>query len=85
MKWVMGVLGKNVKTATRNICKNALCLMERRRGLYRNNLSNRSYENKRNVKKVEKALEYERRSCEMKVMDKIVEDLEDAIKREQSI
>ena len=50
------VLGKKVRTAARNISEKALCLIESRRGLYKNNLSDTSYENKRNVKKVEKAL-----------------------------
>jgi len=35
-----GVLGKKVKTAARNISKKALCLMERRKGLYNNCLKN---------------------------------------------
>jgi hypothetical protein len=51
-----GVLGKSAKTATRNISEKALGLIESRRGLYKNYLSDRSYENKRNAKKVEKAL-----------------------------
>ena len=45
--------------------------------MYKNYLSDRSYENKRNVKKVEKALKYELRRCEVAAMDKIAEDLED--------
>ena len=49
-----GVLGKKVRSADRNISEKALCLIERGRGLYKNYLSERSYENKRNVKKVEK-------------------------------
>ena len=72
-----GVLGKKVRTAARNISEKALCLIEKRRGLYKNYLSNRSYEIKRNVKKVEKALEYELRRCEVEAMDKIAKDLED--------
>ena len=44
-----GVLGKKVKTAARNICEKALCLMEERRCFYKDYLSNRSYENKRNL------------------------------------
>ena len=76
-----GVLGKSVKTATRNISEKALCLIESRRGLYKKYLSNRSYDNKRNVKKVEKALKYELRRCEAENMDKIAEDLEDAARR----
>jgi len=39
-------------------------------GLYRNYLSDRSFENKRNVKKFEKALEYELRRCEVEAMEK---------------
>ena len=53
-----GVLGKKVRTAARNISEKALCLIERRRGLYKNYQSDRSYENKRNVKELEKALKY---------------------------
>ena len=79
-----GVLGKSAKTATRNISEKALGLIESRRGLYKNYLSDRSYENKRNVKKVEKALKYELRRCEMEAMDKIAEDLEDAARRHNS-
>ena len=79
-----GVLGKSAKTATRNISGKALGLIESRRGLYKNYLSDRSYENKRNVKKVEKALKYELRRCEMEAMDKIAEDLEDAARRHNS-
>ena len=52
--------------------------MESRSGLYKNYLSDRSYENKRNVKKVEKALKCKLRRCEVETMDKIAEDLEDA-------
>ena len=79
-----GVLGKTVKTTTRNINEKALCLIESRRGLYKNYLSDRSYENKRNVKKVEKALKYELRRCEVEAMDKIAEDLEDVARRHNS-
>ena len=78
------VLGKSAKTATRNINERALGLIESRRGLYKNYLSDRSYENKRNVKKVEKALKYELRRCEVEAMDKIAEDLEDADRRHNS-
>ena len=58
--------------------------MERRRGLYKNYLSDSSYENKRNVKKMEKASKYEPRWCEVEAMDKITEDLEDASRRHNS-
>ena len=79
-----GVLGKSVKTATRNISEKALGLIESRRFLYKNYRSDRSYENKRNVKKVEKALKYELRRCEVEAMDKIAEDLEDTARRHNS-
>ena len=36
-----GVIGKKVKTATRNISEKALCLIESGRGLYKNYLSDR--------------------------------------------
>ena len=52
--------------------------------MYKNYLSDRSYENKRNVKKVVKVLEYELRRCGVEAIDKIVEDLEDAAKRHNS-
>ena len=52
--------------------------------MYKNYLSDRSDENKRNVKKVEKALKYELRRCEVEAMDKIAEDLEDAARRHNS-
>ena len=58
--------------------------MESRSGLYKNYLSDRSYENKRNVKKVEKALKCELRRCEVEAMDKIAKDLEDAARRHNS-
>ena len=38
--------GAAIEIAARNISKNALYLTERRRGLYKNYLSDRSYENK---------------------------------------
>ena len=49
--------------------------------MYKNYLSDRSYENKRNVKKVEKALKYELRMCEVGAMYKIAENLEDGARR----
>ena len=45
------VLGKKFRTAARIISGKALCLIGRRRGMYKNYLSDRSYEKKRNVKK----------------------------------
>ena len=75
------VLRKKVRNAARNINKKALYLIERRRGLNRNYLSHRSYENKRNVKEVEKTIKYELRRCGVEAMDKIAEDLEDAAKK----
>ena len=79
-----GILGKYVKTAARSISEKALCLKERRRSSYKNYLSDRSYENKINVKKVEKALKYELRRCEVEAMDKIAKDLEDRARRYNS-
>jgi hypothetical protein len=38
--------------------------------LYKNYLSNRSYENKKNAKKVEKALKYELRRLDLEARDK---------------
>ena len=78
------VLGKTVQTAARNISEKDLCLIERGRDLHKNHLSDRSYENKRNVKKVEKVLKYEIRRCEVEALDKIAEDLEDAARRHKS-
>ena len=52
--------------------------------LYKNYLSDRSYENKRNLKKVEKASKYETRSCDVEAMDKIAEDLEYSARRHNS-
>jgi len=51
-----GILGKKVKTAARNISEKALCLVTMRRGLRKNYLGDRSYENKRNVKKEERSI-----------------------------
>ena len=53
-------------------------------GFYRKCLSDLSYENLRNVRKVQKALEYELRRCEVEAMDKDVEDLEDTARRHNS-
>ena len=72
------ILGKNVKTAVSDNSEKALCLIESRRGLYKNYPSDWSYENKKNVKKVEKALKYELRRCEVDAMHKVSKDLEDA-------
>ena len=44
------VLGKKIENAATDIREKALCLIDRR-GLYKNYLSNRSYENQRNAKK----------------------------------
>ena len=52
--------------------------------MYKNYLSDKSYENKRNVKKVEKTLKYELRRCEVEAKDKIAEDLQDAARRHNS-
>jgi len=79
-----GVLGKKVKTAARNVSEKALCLIKRRRGLYKNYLSDRSDDDKRNVKKVKKELKHELRRCEVEAMDKIAVDLEDAARRLKS-
>jgi len=65
----------------RNISEKALCLIKRRKGFHKNYLSDKPYENRRNVKKVEKALKYELRRCEVDAMDKIAKDLEDAARR----
>ena len=59
-------MGEKVRTAARNISEKPLCLTEGRRGFYKNYRRDRSYENKRNIKKVEKALKYEFRRSEMK-------------------
>ena len=61
------------------ISEKALCLIESRRGLYKNYLSDRSYEKKRNVTKVEKAIKYKLRRFEVEAMDKNAEDLEYAL------
>jgi hypothetical protein len=79
-----GVSGNKVRSAVRNNSEKALCLIERKRGLYKNYLSDRSYECKRNAKKVEKALKYELRRCEVEAMDKIAKDLEDAARQHNS-
>ena len=52
--------------------------------MYENYPNDRLYENKRDVKKVDKALKYELRRCEVEAMDKIAEDLEDAARRHNS-
>ena len=53
-------------------------------GFYKNYLSDRSYENKKNVKKVQIALKYELRRCEAETMDKIAEDMEAAARQYNS-
>ena len=47
-------------------------------------MSDRSYENKRNINKVQKTLKYELRRREVEAMDKTAEDLEDAVRRHNS-
>ena len=64
--------------AAMNINEKDLRLKKERRGLYNGYLNDKSYENKMNVKKVEKAFKHELRKCEVKAMDKVPEDLEDA-------
>ena len=76
-----GVIGKKNRTAARNISEKALCLIERKRGLYKNYMSHRSCENKRNVKKVEKVLKYELSRREMEAIDRVIEDLEDVARQ----
>jgi hypothetical protein len=76
-----GILGKKARNAATKNHEKALCLIERRRGLYKNYLCDRSYENKTNVKKVQKALKYELRRFEVEAIDKIAEDLEDVARR----
>jgi len=53
--------------------------METMKGLYKNYLGDGYYDNKRNLKKVEKALKYWR--CEVEAVDNIAEDLEYADRR----
>jgi len=79
-----GALGKKVKNVARNISENALYLIERKRGFNKNCVSDRSYENDVNLKKVEKVLKHELRRCEVETMDKIVKDLEDVARRYES-
>ena len=50
----------------------------------RHKLSDKSYEDKRNVKQVEKTLKYELRRWKMETMDKIAEDLEDPARQHNS-
>ena len=49
--------------------------------MYKNYLSDRSYKNKRNVKKGDKALEHKSRARRVKTMEKVDNDLEDATRR----
>ena len=51
-----GVIGKKVETAATNINDKVLFSIERRRILYKNYLSDRSYENKKNIKKMGKGI-----------------------------
>ena len=76
MKLLITVLKKRVRSAARNISDNATCIIERRRCLFDNYLSDRAYENKRHVKK---ALKYELMRCEVETKDKTVGELEDAM------
>jgi hypothetical protein len=79
-----GLLGKKASSAAWNIRKKALFIIERRRVLYKNYLSDRSYENKRNVREVENAIKYELRGCEVEAMDEIAEAVEHAARRHNS-
>ena len=58
--------------------------MDRRRRLYKNYLSDRSHENKRKVKEVEKSLKYELRRFEVEAMDETAKYLEDTARRHNS-
>ena len=78
-----GVLGKKVRNTFRNISEKALYLIDKRRDLWKNHLSDGSCENKRSVKKMKKALKDELR-CEVRAMNKIAEDVEDAARRHNS-
>ena len=60
------------KVAEGNIGENAVSLVENGRGLYYKSLSDRSYVNKRKVREVEKALEYELRRNEMETEIKLL-------------
>ena len=46
--------------------------------MYKKYLSDRSYENKKTARKVEKVLKYELRRCKLDFIDKMTEDPEDA-------
>jgi len=76
--------GRVLRLQLGNVNEKALGLIESRRGLYENYLSDRLYGNKRNVKKIEKVLNYELKRCEVEAIDKIFEDLEDAARRHNS-
>ena len=52
--------------------------------MYKKYLSDRSHENKRNVKTVKKALKYELGRSKGAAMDKIAKDLEDTSRRHNS-
>ena len=54
------------------------------KGCVQNYQSDRSCENQRNVKNVEKLLKYELRRCEVEAMDKIAEDLADTARQHNS-
>ena len=71
------VLRKKDRVAASNISEKSLCLIDRRSGLHKNYLSDRSYDNKRNVKKVEKILKHEQRRSVAEAVNKTAEDLED--------
>ena len=70
---------EKVKNAARKISGKALFIIERRRFLYKNYLSDSPYKNKRNLKKVEKVIKCESRRFEMGTMEKIANDLGDAV------
>ena len=60
---------RKVGNVDRNIIENALSLAEKGMGLHKKYLSDTLYENKRNVRKVDKSLKYELRTCEMEAMN----------------
>ena len=78
-----GFFGKKVRNAAINISKKSFMFkIEEKRLVHK--LSDESYENKRNEKKVEKAIKYRQRKCEGEAMDKTVKDLEDAAIKQNS-
>ena len=71
------ILGRDVRNAVRNSNEKKLSLVKKGREMHKKYLSDKFYENKRNLRKVERGLKYKLTRYQVKTMDEKPEDLED--------